>query len=208
MATAGPSSSQEKVRDSHSKVSIEEKLKLATEFKDKGNGEYKNKEFKAAAGKYHRAILYMKGIDNDLHGTPAFLQNASVDPNHKKHIEPEVEKRCIELNISIYNNLAACLLQITDSKAERIKEVTEVVIELDPSNEKAWFRHGQACIRLADYEKAKESFGKVAELSKGGNKEVPRWLQKCDLELKKRRETEVKMYKEMFGSDFKPEAWE
>ena len=33
MATAGPSSSQEKVRDSHSKVSIEEKLKLATEFK-------------------------------------------------------------------------------------------------------------------------------------------------------------------------------
>ena len=33
MATAEPSSSQEKVRDSHSKVSIEEKLKLATEFK-------------------------------------------------------------------------------------------------------------------------------------------------------------------------------
>ena len=86
-------------------------------------------------------------------------------------------------------------------------------------------RHGQACIRLADYDKAKESFGKVksefsqcrrltncvvkvAELSKGGNKEVPRWLQKCDLELKKRREKELKMYKEIFGSDFKPEAWE
>ena len=34
-------------------------------FQDKGNGEYKNKEFKAAAGKYHRAILYMKvGIGN------------------------------------------------------------------------------------------------------------------------------------------------
>ena len=48
----------------------------------------------------------------------------------------------------------------------------------------------------------------VAELSKGVNKEVPRWLQKCDLELKKRREKELKMYKEMFGSDFKPEAWE
>ena len=111
----------------------------------------------------------MQGIDNDLHGTPAFLQNASVDPNHKKHIDPEVEmeifypfrfsnitphqprdnpiwiilkveKQCIALNISIYNNLAACLLQLKDSKAERIKEVTEVVIELDSSNEKAWFR--------------------------------------------------------------------
>ena len=54
----------------------------------------------------------------------------------------KVERRCIELNISIYNNLAACLPQIADSKAERIKEVTEVVIELDPSNEKAWFRQG------------------------------------------------------------------
>merc|ERR1712203_851632 len=82
-----------------------------------------------------------------------------------RSIDPEVEKQCIELNISIYNNLAACLLQLRDSKAERIKEVTEVVIELDASNEKAWFRHGQACIRLADYDKAKESFGKVAELS-------------------------------------------
>ena len=33
MAAAEPSSSQEKVRESHSKVSIEEKLKLAAEFK-------------------------------------------------------------------------------------------------------------------------------------------------------------------------------
>ena len=121
-----PSSSQDKVRDSHAKVSIEEKLSLATEFKvtdqnifvnwsaphikshlqDKGNENYKSKDYKSAAGKYHRAILYMKvckiflksitselvqGIDNDLHGTPAFLQNASVDPNHKKHIDPEVD---------------------------------------------------------------------------------------------------------------------
>merc|ERR1719382_128150 len=136
------------------------------------------------------------------------LQTASVDPNHKKHIEPAVEQRCIALNISVYNNLAACLLQQKDSKAERIKEVTEVVLELDSSNEKAWFRHGQACIRLGNFDTAKESFGKAAELSEGRNKEVPRWLQRCEAELKKRREKEVQMYKEMFGSDFKPEAWE
>ena len=29
-------------------------------LQDKGNGHYKSKEYKAAAGKYHRAILYMK----------------------------------------------------------------------------------------------------------------------------------------------------
>ena len=190
------------------KATIEQKLDTAAEFKDAGNGFYKASDFKAAAGKYHRAILYMKGIDNDLHGTPAFLQSASVDPNHEKHIDPALEQRCIQLNISIYNNLCACLLQQKDSKAERIKELAEVVLELDKNNEKAWFRHGQAAVRLNDFEKAKESFGKVAELSEGRNKEVPRWLQKCDVELKKRRDKELKMYKEMFGNDFKPEAWE
>ena len=29
-------------------------------LQDKGNTNYKNKKYKAAAGKYHRAILYMK----------------------------------------------------------------------------------------------------------------------------------------------------
>jgi len=150
----------------------------------------------------------MKGIDNDLHGTPAWLQNESVDPNHKKKIDPALEQQCIAMNISIYNNLCACMLQQKDSKPERIKELAEVVLELDANNEKAWFRHGQACLRLMDFDTAKESFVKVSKLSQDKNKEAPRWIQKCDAELKKRREKEVNMYKEMFGSDFKPEAWE
>ena len=37
----------------------------------------------------------------------------------------------------------------------------KVVLELDKNNEKAWFRHGQACVQLLDFETAKESFGKV-----------------------------------------------
>ena len=100
-----------------SKQTIEEKLKKALEYKELGNNFYKEGNFKAAAGKYHRAILYMKvdftcckisrntfltlqAIDNDLHGTPAFLQTASVDPNNVKHIKKEVEQQCIQTNIS------------------------------------------------------------------------------------------------------------
>ena len=49
-----------------------------------------------------------------------------MDPGHDKHISPELEQKCIALNISIYNNLCACLLQQKDSKAERIKELAEV----------------------------------------------------------------------------------
>jgi len=105
------------------KQTIEEKLEKALEFKELGNQYYKEGNYKAAAGKYHRAILYMKAIDNDLHGTPAFLQAASVDPNHAKHIKKEVEQKCIETNISVYNNLCACLLQQPESSAERISEI-------------------------------------------------------------------------------------
>jgi len=154
----------------------------------------------AAAGKYHRAILYMKAIDNDLHGTPAFLQAASVDPNHAKHIKKEVEQQCIQTNISVYNNLCACLLKQPESSAERIKELAEVVIELDKNNEKAWFRHGQGCVRLKDFETARESFVKVSELSGGKNKEVGKWLKQCDKELELRRSKEKMMYQEMFKS--------
>ena len=186
--------------ESNSKQTIEEKLDKALEYKDLGNTLYKEGNYKAAAGKYHRAILFMKGIDNDLHGTPAFLQTASVDPNHSKHIKEEVEKKCIETNISVYNNLCACLLQQPDSNAERIKELAEVVIELDKTNEKAWYRHGQGCVRMKDYETARNSFAKVVELSGGKNKDVGKWIKQCDQELEIRKNKEKKMYKEMFQS--------
>jgi hypothetical protein len=42
----------------------------------------------------------LQGIDTDLHGTPAFLQFASVDPNHVNHVNPETEQRCIQMNIT------------------------------------------------------------------------------------------------------------
>ena len=42
----------------------------------------------------------LQGIDTDLHGTPAFLQSLSVDPEHDKHIDPDLENKCIQTNIS------------------------------------------------------------------------------------------------------------
>ena len=45
-------------------------------------------------------FIVWQGIDTDLHGTPAFLQGASVDPDHDKHIDKELEQKCIQTNIS------------------------------------------------------------------------------------------------------------
>lgn len=78
---------------------IREKLETALNFKNEGNELYKAKHFKKAMRKYHNGILYLKGIDNDLHGTPSFLQAASVNPDSDKKISAQMELECINANI-------------------------------------------------------------------------------------------------------------
>jgi hypothetical protein len=55
---------------------------------------------------------------------------------------------CIETNIAVYNNLAASLLQIQTSNPTAIDKYASIVIELDETNEKAWFRKGQVWFRF------------------------------------------------------------
>ena len=50
---------------------------------------------------------------------------------------------------------------------------SQIVIELDGNNEKAWYRRGQACIRLKDFERAKTSFLKVTSISGGQYPHTP-----------------------------------
>ena len=71
---------------------------------------------------------------------------------------------------------------------------------MDKNNEKAWCRRGQACVKLKDFDKAKESFVRVEEVSGGKNKDVAKWLKQCDMELEKSKNKEKRMYKEMFQS--------
>ena len=47
---------------------VEAKLKTAKEFKNAGNELYRKGDFKGASKKYYRAVLYLKGIDVDVHG--------------------------------------------------------------------------------------------------------------------------------------------
>ena len=42
------------------KCFVLQNLLIFATLQDKGNASYKSKDYKAAAGKYHRAILYMK----------------------------------------------------------------------------------------------------------------------------------------------------
>ena len=57
------------------------------------------------------------------------------------------------------------------------------MIELDSKNEKAWFRRGQACVRLKNFDEAKVSFTKVKEISGGKNKEVDKFFEEVEPSL-------------------------
>jgi len=180
------------------KMSIEQKLEEAKRFKNEGNELYKTKDYRGAAGKYQRAKLFLKGIDTDLHGTPAFLQQLSVHPGQNNSIPKELEDECIALNITVHNNLCAVMLQQENANPERIKHFAEVVLEIDDKNEKAWFRKGQACKLLKDFDTASECFSKVTELTEGKNKEAEKCQQECKIHVEEKKKKEKKMYQEMF----------
>eukprot|EP00088_Acartia_fossae_P047831 TRINITY_DN5197_c0_g1_i12.p1 TRINITY_DN5197_c0_g1~~TRINITY_DN5197_c0_g1_i12.p1 ORF type:complete len:219 (+),score=91.36 TRINITY_DN5197_c0_g1_i12:49-705(+) len=180
------------------RMKIEEKVAEARRLKNEGNELYKAKDYRGAAGKYQRAKLYLKGIDTDLHGTPAFLQQLSVHPGQKNSIPKELEDQCIELNVSVHNNLCAVMLQQENANPERIKHFAEVVLEIDDTNEKAWFRKGQACKLLKEFDTAVDCFQKAVEFSKGKNKEAEKFIKECNVHLEGRKKKEKKMYEEMF----------
>ena len=51
---------EEKSATAKKKLSIQEKLDTALQFKEAGNGLYKQGDVKRAAKNYHRAVLYLK----------------------------------------------------------------------------------------------------------------------------------------------------
>jgi len=186
------------------KLTIQDKLAEATRFKNEGNELYKAKDFRGAAGKYQRAKLYLKGIDTDLHGTPAFLQQMSVHPEQKNSIPKDVEDACIEMNITVHNNLCAVMLQQENANPERIRHFAEVVLEIDGNNEKALFRKGQACILMKDFDTALQCFTKVSQITNGQNKEAERMIKECSVKMEGFKQQEKKMYQEMFKLNVKP----
>ena len=185
---------------------IEQKLKTALTFKDEGNELYKAKDYKKAMRKYHNAIMYLNGIDNDLHGTPSFMQFASVDPDSEKKIPQSLEQECIKANISIYNNLAACMLaseaHTTEADFEKVVKYTDIVLELDEENEKALYRKAQALRQVRDFSKANDTYEKLKNVrTKKGQaitQDVINGVKECQEALNDYGKKEKDMYQKMF----------
>lgn len=92
-------------------------------------------------------------------------------------------------------NLALCYLKVNEHL--EAKSSATAAIEIDPSNEKAYFRRGQALINLGDAEIAVHDFKKVLELEPN-NKAAQNQLAICQKVLKEQLQKEKKIYANMF----------
>ncbi|MBN3310418.1 TTC9B protein, partial [Amia calva] len=130
---------------------MESKIQKAVEFKVEGNRCYKEKKFREAIGKYHRALLQLKGVHVG-EGTTGSELNLLSEANSTL---TEEQRRLIEsTEIECYDSLTACLLQSELVNYERVKEYCLKVLCKQKDNFKAMYRAGIAFYHLGDYDSA------------------------------------------------------
>ena len=98
MAEAFPSGTSQPI------ITWEEKLEKAQSYKAEGNTFYQESNYKSAIGKYHRAILYLKGIEGALQGLSMGFGQSQNEAAIRISDAGKAEVQL--LKIACYNNLA------------------------------------------------------------------------------------------------------
>ncbi|XP_078389239.1 tetratricopeptide repeat protein 9B [Cetorhinus maximus] len=170
------------------------KIQKAVSFKTEGNQCYRDKKFREAIGKYHRALLQLKGI------RISEASGAEVKALSKMHIRlTEEQKRLIEsTEIDCYDSLAACLLQAELVNYERVKEYCLKILGKHKDNFKAMYRAGIAFYHLGDCESALQ-YLKEAKDREPSDTNVFRYIQLTEIKMNRSNQREQEGSKEMIG---------
>ncbi|XP_075771479.1 tetratricopeptide repeat protein 9B [Pelodiscus sinensis] len=123
---------------------LEAKIQAAVAFKAEGNRCYKEKKFREAIGKFHRALLQLKGVQG--RAGAAGLEQGPLTEEQARLVE-STELEC-------YDSLTACLLQSELVNYERVRGYCLKVLEKQRSHFKATYRAGIASYHLGDYDRA------------------------------------------------------
>ncbi|XP_061467153.1 tetratricopeptide repeat protein 9A [Rhineura floridana] len=160
----------------------DELIRRALDFKSQGAQCYKEKKFREAIGKYHRALLELKGLllAQEDHGDagPAAPAAAAALGN----LTGEQSRLLESIEIDCYNSLAACLLQAELVNYERVKEYCLKVLKKEGENFKALYRSGVAFYHLGDYNKALY-YLKEARSRQPTDTNVVRYIQLTEMKL-------------------------
>ncbi|NXF18270.1 TTC9A protein, partial [Rhodinocichla rosea] len=152
----------------------------ALDFKSEGAQCYKDKKFREAIGKYHRALLELKALLLLLSQEPAGQRPPAAAATAGLSEEQRQAVEAIE--VDCYNSLAACLLQAELVNYERVKEYCLKVLQKEGENFKALYRSGVAFYHLGDFNKALY-YLKEARSRQPTDTNVIRYIQLTEMKL-------------------------
>lgn len=167
-------------------------VRRALDFKSQGTQCYKDKKYREAIGKYHRALLEIKGLCRVLGDpdtgpkSPSSLLTAIT----KSSTLTDEQKGAMETaELECYNSLAGCLLQMELVNYERVKEYCLKVLHKEGKNFKALYRSGVAYYHLGDYQKALH-YLKESHKQEPSDTNVIRYIQLTEMKIRRNAQRE------------------
>jgi len=138
-------------------------LSAATDHRAKGTAAFK-------AGDYATAVTHYKQAADEL-------ARVLDQPAHRQAVD--------EQRLPVHLNLASACLSL-EQPYDAIK-ACDVALEIDPKAVKAWFRRGQACVKIRQFPAARRNLHRAAELEPQ-NREIRQALERCMLEYESQAE--------------------
>ncbi|XP_033823643.1 peptidyl-prolyl cis-trans isomerase FKBP4 [Periophthalmus magnuspinnatus] len=163
----------EKAKESW-EMNTPEKLEQSVIVKEKGTQYFKEGKYKQASVQYKRIVLWLE---------------------HESGLQEEDEKKAKALRLAAHLNLAMCYLKIQEPS--HALDSCDKALELDPTNEKALFRRGEALFAMKEFDRAKDDFQKVIQLYPS-NKAAKSQVSLCQKRLKEQHEKDKRIYANMF----------
>ncbi|XP_038555359.1 tetratricopeptide repeat protein 9C [Micropterus salmoides] len=167
-------------------------LEEAAQMKTEGNAFYREKNIRSAIGRYHRALLILRGLDSDVM-TPV----KGFGPE-RPALTPEQEAVLRSTQVDCYNNLAACLLQRQIVDYARVREYSLRVLQWRPGDVKALYRAGVATLEMGDAQTAKQYLAQACR-DQPNDANVRKHLQRAEEKLNRELQKEKAMYRGMFA---------
>lgn len=151
-----------------------EKIEQAKIQKEKGTKYFTSDKINLAIKVYQKVFKYL---------------------DSKSDFEDDLVKERDNLALTTHLNLALCYLKTDENLLA--KEQCTKALELDPENEKALFRRGQAYLKLASPEDALIDFQQVLKVQPK-NTAASKQISVCNYLIKKQLAKEKKLYANMF----------
>ncbi|NXH75026.1 TTC9A protein, partial [Hydrobates tethys] len=151
----------------------------ALDFKSEGAQCYKDKKFREAIGKYHRALLELKALLLLLSQEPAGQRPPAAAAAATWY---RLLSAACTVSGDALQNLYSCLLQAELVNYERVKEYCLKVLQKEGENFKALYRSGVAFYHLGDFNKALY-YLKEARSRQPTDTNVIRYIQLTEMKL-------------------------